>query len=172
MGFLTPHSTVASWVSLVLTLYPPRNIRSADRPRARTSRPPPLVPPEGFYGGSRGCSWTATAPPRWPGLKSPKSDTYFATFARWTADRRGAREKHSQTVNLDLSSSARGPARAVASVRLPEGAQPAAACLDEVFASSLRLPPTSTRKVAASSGCLPSGSFRPRALCASGRRGR
>ncbi len=94
------------------------------------------------------------------------------TFARWKADRRRAREKHSQTVNLDLSSSYRGPARAVASVRLPEGAQQAAACLDEVFASSLRLPPTSTRKVAASSGCLPSGSFRPRALCASGRRGR
>ena len=158
----------------VLTLYPRRGIQTAHRPRARTSRPPPRVPPEG-YGGSRGCSWTASARARWPGGAKAKSDTYyfFATFARWTAaDRRGAREKHTQTVNLDLSLSDRGPERAVASVRLPEGAQPAAACLDEVFASSLRLPPTSTRKVAASSGCLPSGSYRPRAWCASGRRGR
>ena len=62
-----------------LTLYPHREIRSADRPRACTSRPPPRVPPEG-YGGSRGCSWTATARARWPGGARTKSDTYFASF--------------------------------------------------------------------------------------------
>ena len=44
-------------LNVLKTLYSgeTRNIRSADRPRARTSRPPPRVPPEG-YGGSRGCS--------------------------------------------------------------------------------------------------------------------